>query len=188
MNKYCLLWIALCCAGAAQAQEDPKDSCDGIVELYNDGDVDAALEEARWCVEALEQVKQAHEGELFAGEIGGWKRQSIEQNKAMGVALTEASYGKDNKTIKVTLMGSASGSDMGFLGGLAQIGMMSAGNKVRVGKYAGVATSEGGTDTVMVKLNSGRSLSFASSDAGMNAVLGFAKTFPVAEVDEGSGS
>lgn len=187
MNKICLFVTALCCFGAAQAQENPKESCDGIVELYNDGDVDGALEEARWCVEALEQVKQSAEGDLFAEEIAGWKRQSIEQNKAMGVAMTEARYTKGGQTITVSLMGGAGGGDMGFLGGLAQMGMMSAGNKIRVGKHTGVATAEGGTSTVMVSLDSGGTLSFASSDAEMNSVVDFAKAFPVAEIDESRG-
>jgi hypothetical protein len=187
MNKYCLFVAAMCCLGVAQAQEDPKDSCDGIVDLYADGDLDGALEEARWCVEALEQVKQAKEGDLFAADIAGWKRQSIEQNKALGVALTEATYTKGDKTITVSLMGGAGGGDMGFLGGLAQMGMMSGGNKIRVGKHTGVATSEGGTSTVTVSLDTGGTLSFASSNTEMNVVVDFAKAFPVAEIDKSRG-
>lgn len=187
MNKSCLIPVALCCFGAVQAQEDPKESCDGILELYNDGDVDGALEEARWCVEALQQVRQAKEGELFAGDIDGWKRQSIEQNKAMGVAMTEARYTKDGKTITVTLMGDAGGGDMGFLGGLAKMGMMSAGNKVRVGKHTGVAAADGSTNTVTVPLDSGGTLSFVTSDADMNAVLGFSKAFPIDDIEKARG-
>jgi hypothetical protein len=84
-------------------------------------------------------------------------------------------------------MGGAGGGDMGFLGGLAQMGMMSGGNKIRVGKHTGVATSEGGTSTVTVSLDTGGTLSFASSNTEMNVVVDFAKAFPVAEIDKSRG-
>ena len=35
-----------------------KESCSSVVALFNKGDIDGALEEARWCVTQLEQLKQ----------------------------------------------------------------------------------------------------------------------------------
>lgn len=64
MKTSSLLLAAACCVSAAHAQEDPKDNCGGILKLYEQGNVDAALEEARWCVESLEQVQISKQGDL----------------------------------------------------------------------------------------------------------------------------
>ncbi|MBA2490658.1 MAG: hypothetical protein H0V34_02760 [Gammaproteobacteria bacterium] len=180
MKRTCLFVAALCCLGAAQAQEDPKDSCGGILELYEQGDVDAALEEAGWCVEALEQAQMSMQGEVFPVEIAGWKRQSLDQNKAMGMAMTEAAYNKDEQSITVSLMGGAGG---GFLGSLAQMGMMAGGTRMRLGDYTGVAMPESGGGTVTVSLENGGTLSFQSSQAGSHSLEEFATAFPIGALD-----
>jgi hypothetical protein len=183
-RKSNVLVVGFCCwLGAAQAQEDPKDSCGGILGLYEQGDIDAALEEAHWCVEALEQVQMSKQGDVFPTEVAGWKRQSLDQNKAMGMAMTEASYNRDKKAITVTLMGSADAGG-GFLGALAQMGMMSGGNKMRLGDYTAVAMSDSGGETISVSLENSGTLSFQSYDAGRDALAEFAKAFPIAELDQ----
>ncbi|MGH8496329.1 MAG: hypothetical protein ACREVN_09355 [Gammaproteobacteria bacterium] len=187
MKNTCLLVAGVLCFGAAQAQEDPGESCGGIVELYQGGDIDGALEEARWCVEALEQIKQGEVGEVFAGEVAGWKRDSLDQNEAMGIAVTEARYTKGEQAISVSLMGGAGGGGMGFFGGLAEMGMMSAGKKMRIDKHTAVANSEGNTSTVTVTLDSGGALTFESYDVDLDAVVEFAEAFPIAELDEARG-
>ncbi|CAN5211544.1 hypothetical protein BH24PSE2_BH24PSE2_02300 [soil metagenome] len=188
MKKICLLLAGVMSFSVAQAQEDPAESCDGIVELYTEGDVDGALEEARWCVEALEQVKQGEVGDVFAAEVAGWKRQSINQNEAMGIAVTEASYTKGDQTISVNLMGGAGGGGLGILGGIAEMGMMSAGKKIRIDKRSAVANSEGNSNTVMVSLKSGGSLTFESRDVDLDTVVEFAKSFPIGELDDARGA
>ncbi|MBA3562842.1 MAG: hypothetical protein H0W33_02290 [Gammaproteobacteria bacterium] len=187
MKRTCLFLAGFLSLGAANAQEDPKESCDGILELYAEGDVDGALEEARWCVESLEQIKQGEVGDVFAAEVDGWKRESLDQNEAMGIAVTEASYKKGEQAISVSLMGGAGGGGMGFLGGLAEMGMMSAGNKMRIDKRTAVANSEGNTSTVTVSLESGGALTFQSYDADLDTVVEFAKAFPIAELDDARG-
>ncbi len=175
--------ILCCCLGVAHAQEDPKDSCGGILKFYEQGDIDAALEEARWCVEALEQVQMSKQGDVFPAEVAGWKRQSLDQNKAMGIAMTEANYNNSGKAITVTLMGGADAGG-GFLGALAEMGMMSGGSKMRLGDYTAVAMSDSGGETVSVSLENSGTLSFQSYDAGRDAVMEFAKAFPIAELDK----
>lgn len=185
MKNTCLLVAGLLSFGVAHAQEDPEKTCSNIVGLYADGDIDGALEEARWCVEALEQIKQGDVGEVFAAEVMGWKRGSLDQNEAMGIAVTEARYTKGEQTISVSLMGGAGGSGMGgFLGGIAQMGVMSAGTKMRIDKHTAMATSEGNTSTVAVSLDSGGTLNFESYDVDLDTVVEFAKAFPIAELDE----
>jgi hypothetical protein len=178
-----LFAAALCCLAVAQAQEDPKDSCGRILKLYQQGDVDAALEEARWCVEALEQVQMSKQGDAFPAEVAGWKRGSLDQNKAMGMALTEASYNKGEQTITVSLMGGADAGGGGFLGALAQMGMMSGGAKMRLGDYTGVVMFESGGNTISVSLENSGTLSFQSYQASKDALTEFAEAFPIAELD-----
>ncbi|MGH8504045.1 MAG: hypothetical protein ACREVE_16615 [Gammaproteobacteria bacterium] len=182
MQRSCLFVAVLCCLGAAQAQEDPQDSCGGILKLYEQGEVDAALEEARWCVEALEQVQMSKQSAAFPAEVAGWKRQSLDQNKAMGMALTEAGYNKGEQTISVSLMGGGDGGG-GFLSSLAQMGMMSGGAKMRLGEYTGVAMSESGGTTVSVSLKNGGTLSFQSYQASSDALKEFATAFPIGALD-----
>jgi hypothetical protein len=182
-----VLCAGLLCFGVAHAQESPEESCSAISELYEAGDIDGALEEARWCVEALEQIKQGEVGAVFSDEVMGWTRESLEQTDAMGMSVTEARYTQEDKTISVTLMGNTGGGDMGLFGGLAQMGMMSAGNKFRIDRRTAVANSEGGTSTVIVSLDSGGSLTFESYDADIDTVTEFAKAFPIADLDEARG-
>ncbi len=182
VKRTCLFVALLCCLGAAQAQEDPQDSCGGILELYEQGDVNAALEEAGWCVEALEQAQMSMQGDAFPAEVVGWKRNSLDQNEALGMAMTEAAYSKDEQSITVSLMGGAGG---GFLGSLAQMGMMAGGTRMRLGDYTGVAMTEtGGGGTVTVPLENGGTLSFQSSQAGSDSLEEFATAFPIAALDK----
>ena len=37
--------------------DDPTEGCSNAIEAFQAGDVDLALEEARWCVEGLDQQK-----------------------------------------------------------------------------------------------------------------------------------
>jgi len=182
VKRTCLFVAVLCCLAGAQAREDPKDSCGGILKLYEQGDVNAALEEAGWCVEALEQAQMSMQREVFPAEIAGWKRQSLDQNKALGMAMTEAAYNKDEQSITVSLMGGAGG---GFLGSLAQLGMMAGGTRMRLGDYTGVAMTEsGGGGTVTVSLENGGTLSFQSSRAGSHSLKEFATAFPIGALDK----
>jgi hypothetical protein len=179
--------MLVCATGGAFAQEDPQNSCSKILELYDGGDLDGALEEARWCVEALEQVRQRQESAFFRDEIGGWARSSLDQNKAMGVALTEARYQKDGKTITASLMGGAgAGGGLGgmdIFGAIAGAGMMSTGNRMRVQGHSATANTDNGPQ-IMVTLDSGGYLQFASTDASLDEVTAFAEAFPITELDD----
>ena len=71
------------------AQEDPAKLCANAAKLYSDDDLDGALEEAKWCLESLEQLKQAKQSDAFPATIGGWKRGEVQSNKAMGMTVIE---------------------------------------------------------------------------------------------------
>jgi hypothetical protein len=178
--------LAIGLAGTAAAQETPEQSCGKIMEYYTAGDIEGALEEAQWCLEALQQVKQGQESEFFRSEVGGWQRTSLEKGNALGFAVTEAGYQKDGKTLTVSLIGNSGGANSlgGFLGGLAQAGLAAAGTRMRIQQHAAVATTESGSNTLMVTLDTGGQLQFESSEATPDELSAFAEAFPITELDE----
>jgi len=149
-------------SGAVSAlNDDTKESCSAVSSLINDNNIDAALEEARWCVEALEQFKQAGVSKLFHKTVEGWKRASLDENKAMGMTITEAVYEKNGSRIEVQLMGGAGGG-MGSLGMLAQLGMMGSGKKLRIQRRTAMDMSQGSRSELIVNLKNGGNIIFKS--------------------------
>ncbi|OMH32184.1 hypothetical protein [Motiliproteus sp. MSK22-1] len=173
---YLLVAVGFSFALQAQADDNTVEYCESAAELAKQGQNKEALEEARWCVEGLEQELQALEKELFSKTIGDWKRGEVRQNKGMGMFITETSYTRDNMKIDMTLTG-GSGA---MAAAMAQIGMMQGGKRVRLGKHRGVMTPKG---ELSVKLNDGRMLMFKSRNAGADELQAFAKQFPVADLD-----
>jgi hypothetical protein len=168
---------------ALHAEEGPEQYCNSAIKLYKEGDIEGALEEARWCLESLEQVAQAKQTELFSTEIGGWVRGKVNQQKAMGISTIDATYSKDDKSIKVELTGGAAGS-MGALAAISQLGMAQAGNKVRIQRYTAIVSESDRDIDIMIGLKQGGMLNFSSSNAGKDVVIEFAKAFPIKELDQ----
>ncbi len=46
---------------------------------------------------------------LFHETVGDWKRASLDENKAMGMNITEAVYEKNRARIEINLIGSGAG-------------------------------------------------------------------------------
>jgi len=169
----------------AYAEEGPAETCNSAAELFREGDVEGALEEARWCVTQLEQLKQDQTATFFADEILGYKGGELNSQQAMGMSIVERSYNKDGKGIDVTLTGGASGGMNNAFAAIASFGMQSAqGQKVRIQKRTAVVTNDDGTAQVMVTLKSGGMLNFESSDVSSDEVIEFAKAFPIAALDD----
>lgn len=99
------------------------------------------------------------------------------------MSMTESTYTKDEQTITVALVGAASAGGS-FLSSLAEMGMMSAGSKMRLGDYTAVMNSEAGSNTLSVSLESSGTLTFESHDASRDALMEFAEAFPIAELDK----
>ncbi|MEH6578130.1 MAG: hypothetical protein V7731_13725 [Amphritea sp.] len=170
--------VALGIGSVVQADDNTVEYCQSAADLAKQGQKKEALEEARWCVEGLEQALQAREMELFSKQIGDWKRGEISQNKGMGMSITETSYSRESLKINVTLAG-GSGA---MAAAMAQASMMQGGKRIRLGKHRGVMSSQG---ELSVKLNDGRMLMFKSRNAGEQELESFAKQFPVKELDGG---
>jgi len=185
------MFVAIVCSmsllfsAPSYAEDDPADTCASAASLFKEGDVEGALEEARWCVTQLEQIKEGQTSAYFKDEINGHKGGKLESQNMMGFAMTERPYNKDNKSIKVSLTGGASGGANNAFAALASFGMQAAqGKRVRIQRRSAVVSNENGTVKVTITLKSGGMLIFESRDASEDEVIAFAKAFPVAELDD----
>jgi len=179
------LIFSLALAPHSYAEEDPSESCSSAAELFKEGDVEGALEEARWCVTQLEQLKQNQTATFFEDEILGYKGGELSSQQVMGMSIVERSYDKNGNYIEVTLTGGTSGGANNAFAAIASFGMQSAqGQKVRIQKRTAMVTNDGGTVQIMITLKSGGMLNFESSNVSSDEVVEFAKAFPVAALDD----
>ncbi len=171
---------------ALAAADDPAEIFKEVISLYEDGDIDGALEEAKWGVERIEQLRQDKVSAVFPDEVGDFKGTPLSKNKAMGIMVTERNYSMGGNSVKVSLTeGAAGGGALGGLGALAQMaGSMGGGRSVRIQRRKGTAMEQGSRRTVNLTMNSGGNLSFESSNLSLDEVLKFAENFPVAELDD----
>lgn len=161
--------------------ETPDVYCSAAAELYADGDIEGAVEEAKWCLESMEQILQTRKAEAFAEDVGGWKRSKISQQKVMGFATIETSYTKEGKTISVNYNSGGGGMAAMF----SQMAMTQAGQKLRIQRYTAIVTDEGNRTEIIIGLKqSGGMLNLSSSDATQDEVVDFAKQFPIKAVDQ----
>ena len=167
------------------ADDGPSQTCSNAADLAKEGDVAGALEEARWCVTQLEQLKQNEVTSFFKDNISGYKGSKIEQQQVMGMSIIERNYTKDDSQIKVTLTGGESKAASNAFSALASFGMQMApsGKKIRIQKRSAVIMDDDGSAQVVVTLKSGGMLTFESSSVSVNSVAAFAKKFPVADLD-----
>jgi hypothetical protein len=170
---------------AVTADETPKEACKSASSLYADGDIEGALEEARWCVSLLEQEQQNLTNKFFLDDVDGYKGGTLDNQNAMGFSLINRSYQKGSKRIDVSLNAGTSGAALQAFSAIAQLGtQFGNGKKIRIQKRSAIATNESGTKSVTVTLRSGGMLHFESSNVEMDALIEFAKEFPVAELDD----
>lgn len=183
-----LLFTAFLLAGTsltALADDSPENVCKNAAQLYKDGDLEAALEDARWCVSLMEQEKQNQTNTHFKNEIDGYTAGQIQQQSAMGMVMISREYQKGGKRINVEMSGGASGAAASALSMLSQFGMQSgSGRKTRIQQRTAMITEERGSVTIAVTLRSGGFLTFSSSDLNAQQALAFARKFPIKALDE----
>ena len=180
------LFVSVFALAPAGAANNPEQVFEEVIKLYKSGDTEAALEEARWGVELLEQERQDKVSDLFPDEIGDFKGNDLSKNKAMGMMVTERTYANGGNRVSISLTeGSAGGGAMAGLGALAQMaGAFGGGRKVRIQRRSGTAMDDGGNRQVIIGLESGGSLTFQSNDLSLDELIKFAEQFPVADIDE----
>jgi hypothetical protein len=169
----------------AYAEDDPSDTCTTAASLFKEGDIEGALEEARWCVTQLEQLKQGEISTFFEDDINGFKGGKLEQQEAMGFSIVERSYSKDGKIISVSLSGGTSGAASNAFSALASFGMSAGGGKkVRIQRRTASLNTDEGNNQLAVTMKSGGLLNFESRDVSAEEIIAFAKVFPVADLDD----
>lgn len=187
MKKHHLLvtlFFTIVCIPAF-AEDSPKDACKSAAELYADGDLNGALEEAKWCVTLIEQEKQQQLSGQFPEEVMGYQGAEVESQNAMGFSMTSREYSKGDSYIKVTLNGGSSGSALNAFSALAQMGMSAGGGeKLRIQKRTAMLMDNSGDVQIMVTLKKGGMLMFESNNTDADIIKDFANAFPVAQLDD----
>ena len=183
-----VLSLALSNGVLAIETESPESSCGGIMRLVEKGKHKEALEEARWCVEALEDQLQGSASGHFSAEVAGWTRVDVREESAMGMSSVVGEYRKGDKTLAVTLLGGkGSGSILGgALGGLAQMGLMQTGKRFRVQRLKASVDAQG---QIMVTLDDGSFISvkcpqYNTQEEALDGLEDFLDAFPFAEIND----
>lgn len=170
------------------AQDNPADACMEAARLITeDNDLDGALDEAKWCVEGLEQLKEQQALAVFPDSVDGFSGGKTEQQKAFGMSIIERTYTKGSESININLTGGGGAAGSG-LAALAQLGAElggQSGSKMRIQRRTVIDMSgEGSEANFMVQLRSGGVLNVSSSTASSDTVIGFLKEFPIADLDD----
>ncbi len=171
-------------AAMAQTAEDAAMACTEAARLIAEDDLTGALDEAKWCVESLQQLRQQATLTVFPDSVDGYTGGEVDNQSAMGMTIIERTYTKDNSTISVSLTTGVAG---GGLAALAQLGMGrgGTGKKIRVQTRTVLDMSDSnGESQYMVQLKSGGMLTMSSSDLSADQLLPFVREFPIAELDD----
>ncbi|NND92903.1 MAG: hypothetical protein HKN42_18750 [Granulosicoccus sp.] len=169
----------------AQSAEEAATACSEAARLIAEDDLSGALDEAKWCVESLQQLRQNATLTVFPDAVEGYTGGEIDNQSAMGMTIIQRTYSSDGKHVSVSLTTGMAG---GGLAALAQLGMGmggGGGKKIRVQKRTVLDMSDaGGESQYMVQLKSGGMLTISSNDLQADQLLPFVRNFPIAELDE----
>lgn len=180
----------------ANAVDDAANACIEAARLITeDDDLDAAIEEATWCLTGLNQLKDEIKLSLFPDELEGFQGGEIKNENIMGMATVSREYTQDGDTLAVSLItsGGAGAGALGGLGGLAELGKLfgtldveNAGGakKIRIQRRTVLVSDNGGTGSLSVELKSGGSLKVESQDLDSDELIDFMREFPIAEIDD----
>jgi len=91
-------------AFADQARDDTIAACAEAATLLEANDIDAALEEAEWCREGLQQLKQAQTLAIFPDSVAGYVGGQVKNEGAMGITSLGRTYKKDGNSIELELV------------------------------------------------------------------------------------
>lgn len=186
----CALPYLLLGASSISAQtegDSPVEACAEAITLFEENDIDGALEEARWCVESLSEIKRGQTLAVFPDTVLGFNGSEIESQSVLGMMVITRNYTRENKSIEVSLTGGgAAGSG---LSALAQMGLdfaagSGAGKKIRIQRRTVFDSSSDNKASFVVNLRSGGMLNFSSDNSSREEALAFIKAFPIIEIDD----
>ncbi len=169
-----LLFAAPLAAGEFDALEqqldvNPLENCQEAIQLYQDGDLNGAIELIGLCKDEMEQIKQNLAAASFQDEVMGFTGGKLSQGGAMGFTQVERTYSRDGDSVQVTLTS-------GGAAGMMQMAMGFAGRKVRIGRSTGTLIEEAGETTLFVAHDAG-SFTFVSQTLDGKQLKQFAREF-----------
>ncbi|MEM7100527.1 MAG: hypothetical protein AAF541_19840 [Pseudomonadota bacterium] len=169
-----IIIVALTASPPTYAVAEQVQACQDAVENFDDS-VEQALDDARWCVEQLEQMIQDQQADEFKEEVADYTRGEVEKQKMMGMSTIIATYTKSGNDIQVTRMGVGDGANpLSALAGFAQLG---GGRKMRIGGNTGTLLDQGGEARLTLTMQDGSTLMFESRDVKGNEITDFAREF-----------
>ncbi len=170
-----------------QSVIDTIAACNDAASLLEANDIDAALEEAAWCHEGLQQIKQTQALDIFPDAVDGFSGGDVINESALGMMLLTREYQQDAKSITVNL---TVGGMAGLGGSLTELmnafgGAVGAeGKKLRIQRRAVTDLSDSGSADFSVALRSGGLMSVTSTTVNAEDVIRFLREFPIAELDD----
>lgn len=170
--------------GIAQTKEDAAAACAEAARLITEDDFTAALDEANWCVESLQQMKQQAMLTVFPDTVADYSGGEMNNQSAMGMTILERAYSGAEGAVNVSLTTGIAG---GGLAALAQLGMglsSGGGKKLRIQKRTVLDLGDSTRGQYMVQLKSGATLAITSDELNAEQLLPFVKAFPIAELDD----
>jgi len=184
---FCSVMVAY--SSQLSAQESKADTiaaCEEAARLLEDGDIDAALDEAEWCREGLLQMKQSQTLAVFPDEVGDYKGGEVTNDDVLGMVTMGRVYQNDGKSLDLQLV-SGGIAGIGSLGQLFNsLGSLAGadGEKIRIQRRTVVNSSDDSNAMLTVTLKSGGMLTVKSSTVSGDAAVEFLKAFPIKELDE----
>lgn len=183
--SFVLMGLVASSAANAQSREETAQACQDAAVLLQENDIDGALDEARWCVEGLEQLKRNATLEALPDEVLSFAGGEVSNQSALGMTMLERVYESDADSVTVSL---TTGAASGGLAALAQMGLSlgaSGGKKMRIQKRTVFDMTEPGGDAqFLVQLKSGGMLNISSSNVSRDGLLAFVEAFPIIAIDE----
>jgi len=171
---------------AQESKADTIAACEEAARLLEDGDIDAALDEAEWCREGLLQMKQSQTLAVFPDEVGDYKGGEVTNDDVLGMVTMGRVYQNDGKSLDLQLV-SGGIAGIGSLGQLFNsLGSLAGadGEKIRIQRRTVVNSSDDSNAMLTVTLKSGGMLTVKSSTVSGDAAVEFLKAFPIKELDE----
>lgn len=179
----------------ANAVDEAADACVEAARLVQkEDDLNAAIEEATWCLTGLRQLKDEMRLSLLPEELEGFTGGEIDNESIMGITTIKRDYTRDGKTLTVSMM--STGDAAGPLAGLGDLGKLIGafenagasgggnGKKIRIQRRTAVVSDKGGQGLLSIQLKSGGTLKVESQDLDSEALVSFMREFPVTELDD----
>ncbi|MBX2883863.1 MAG: hypothetical protein KTR32_28175 [Granulosicoccus sp.] len=169
-----------------QALQESAAACTEAARLIEQENIIEALEEAQWCVESLQQIRQKQTLSVFPDTVKEFAGGEIQNQSAMGMTILERTYNKGDQSVNVALTSGVAG---GGLAALAQLGLnlggSAMGEKIRVQRRTVINMSQTNAGSAyMVQLKSGGMLNIKSDSVDESDLLEFVRAFPIADLDE----